>query len=203
MTAAPEIALDDSHTYRVNGIVVPGVTQVLAQVEPFAGIPPAVLEYAAERGRAVHLATQLWDDYDLDESVLDPVIKPYLAAWIQFRQDTGFVVSQAELIVYSDRHRFCGMLDRKGLLYGEPCILDIKAVAVISPVTALQTAAYAEASRTDRRAKSPRRAAVQLRPDGTFRWAEFEDKTDLSVFLSLLQLWSWRKTHLKEITNGT
>lgn len=198
----PDVTLDESHVYRVNGVIVPGVTTVLSQIDTYEGIPESTLEYASERGQAVHRATQLWDEDDLDLATVDPIIKPYLDAWVQFRGDTGFVVTAAEQIVYSERHRYCGTLDRQGLLDGEPCVVDIKAVAVVSPVTALQTAAYCEAARTDRRLKGARRAAVQLRRDGTYRWTEYDQGTDLSVFLSLLQLWNWRKIHLKETTNG-
>ena len=196
VTTQPNIDLDDSHTYRVNGMIVPGVTQVLAQIETYAGIPPSTLEYARERGQAVHLATQLWDEGDLDTQTLDPVVGPYLSAWIQFLADTGFGVTEIETRVYSDYPRYCGTLDRVGFLQGDHCVIDIKAVAAISPLTGLQTAAYAGAWRTDKRMKLPRRAAVQLRPDGTYRWEEHSDKTDLSVFISLLQLWNWRKIHL-------
>jgi hypothetical protein len=198
VTTQPDINLDASHVYRVGGLVVPGVTSVLGQVDTLGGIPAAALEYARERGVAVHLATQLHDEGDLDWSSLDETIEPYVLAWVQFLKDTEFEVTEIEKLVYSDRHRYCGTLDRKGLLYGEPTVLDIKCVAVLSPVTGLQTAAYAEADRPNQRTKAARRAAVQLKPDGTYRWQEYTEKTDFSVFLSLLQLANWRATHLKE-----
>lgn len=54
--------LDDCHTYLVDGVIVPSVTQVLKL--KFGGkynnVPRNVLNLAAEKGTAVHEAIQAW-----------------------------------------------------------------------------------------------------------------------------------------------
>ena len=55
------------HIYRFDGQRVPSVTQILEPLIDYSGVPNGVLQYAADRGTAVHLATEFYDDGDLDE----------------------------------------------------------------------------------------------------------------------------------------
>ena len=50
--------IESSHTYLVNGIIVPSVTQIMKgdSDNVYNGIPSHILEKAAERGTAVHKA---------------------------------------------------------------------------------------------------------------------------------------------------
>jgi len=185
----------EPHTYTYDGVVVPSVTQVL----PSPIVPTTHMqldmEYARQRGQAVHLATELYDLGDLDEDSMDPVIVPYLDAWEKFLIDSDFHVSDIEARVYSERNRYAGTLDRSGTINGGKAILDIKAVHKLSPTTGLQTAAYEDAYRKDRRCKPARRFAVQLKPDGAYVMREYTDTSDLSVFLSYLQIHNWEQTY--------
>ena len=44
-------------------------------------------QYAMDRGTAIHEATALDDKGDLDESTVDPAVKPYLDGWRLFRRE--------------------------------------------------------------------------------------------------------------------
>jgi len=83
-------SLDEStgqrkHEYRFNGRLVPSATQIMKAVgmDPYFGDNAE----AKERGRLVHLTCQLYDEDDLNEATLDPVLAGYLAGWKQFRKD--------------------------------------------------------------------------------------------------------------------
>ena len=182
----------ENHEYRVGGLKVPNVTRILESQESYEGIKPSVLEYASDRGTKVHQATEIYDEGDLDEDSLDEALWGYVAAWKLFRADTGVEIKAAEIIVYSARYGYAGMIDRLVNLNGEDGVLDIKCVAALSPVTALQTVAYAEALRTDRRQRLLNRYALQLRKDGTYHLKRYKDRGDLSAFLSALTLYNWR-----------
>lgn len=195
MALPPDFTFDaEAHVYARSGQAIPGVTDVIQQLENFAGIPASTLEYASARGRAVHLATQLWDEGDLDEEALDPVIAPYLQAWKRFRSETLFTFDSIETIVYNQTWDFAGTLDRAGYYSGYGAILDIKTVAQLSPVTGVQLAAYDLAHRTSYQDER-RRFACQLRPDGTYRLREYEDSEDVHTFLAALVLHRWRLKH--------
>lgn len=180
-----------THTYRHNGVVVPSVTQILAPLyDGLQHIRPDVLAAAGERGTAVHLACELDDEDDLDESTLDPVLVPYLDAWRLFKQQKKVRILAIEARVFHSALRYAGTLDRDIEMDEEPGILDLKATAVMSPITGPQTAAYAHCTPGKRR-----RFGLQLRKDGTYRLTEFKDPSDLTCFMSLLNIHNWRLRH--------
>lgn len=188
-----------THTYRVDGHMVPHVTGIIAAVESFYGVPPATLEFASERGRAVHLACELLDQNDLDESSIDPEVAPYLAAYRAFIEDAKPEWSAIEKPVYCVRYRYAGTLDRVGILRGlkgsPQAVVDIKCVAGLSPATGLQLAAYEAADRNDQRKAIRARYALQLRPDGTYRLVPYDEPTDYAVFLAQLTVSNWCARH--------
>lgn len=177
------------HRYRVNGVVVPSVTEILR----FSGLSDISWfdEYSAWRGTAVHLACQLDDEHDLDPASVDETVKPYLEAWQKFKAHMCFVSLGNEVM----RHRklngmpFAGTPDRVGVLGALRCVLDIKSGAV-RPETAIQLAAYTHL--TD----CLHRVAVSLSPDGNYHLKIFpiaERLRDLNRFQGALANWYWRK----------
>lgn len=191
MTAPAMPLLDfdpESHTYRFDGRVVPSVTQILRPVGfDYSAVPPATLDYAAQRGTAVHSATEFFDDGDLDEDSLDLEILPYVEAWRRFREESGFQVFRSEVRVYSQRHGFAGTFDCLGVLGRQLAIVEKKTTAVLHPSTAIQVSAYMrafnEGKPRDEQAK--RCYSVWLRRDGTFRLDEHDPETHWGAFLAL------------------
>jgi len=191
-----------THAYTWNGAPVVNVTRICGMLNSYAGIPADVLARAADRGDAVHFATELYDEDDLDLSSLPSEVSGYVAGWIRFREDTGFRPSHSEQRVYSERYRFAGTLDRVGSFHGlkavrpsDACIVDIKATATLMPVVGPQTAAYAQAFEETCGIKAKHRFAVQLKPDGTYNLEKLTEPADLSVFLSALSVYAWRARH--------
>lgn len=180
-----------SHTYHFGGQVVPGVTSILSPLTDFSRVPPAVLEAAANFGKAVHRACELDDLNELDEDALDPALAPYLHAWRKFSAEHDVQWDKIEQPVYHATLRYAGTPDRLGLVKGSRAVVDIKSTAQLYPAVGPQLSAYANAE------KEPyaERLAVQLKADGTYVAKAYKDPTDWPVFASLLTLRTWCKQH--------
>lgn len=190
MTTAtiPGLTFDpEPHVYRFNGDVIPSVTQILEPLIDYGSVPGAILDHAAQRGTAVHLATEFYDDDDLDEATIDPEILPYVEAWRTFREESGFAVLQSEVRVYSARHRYAGTVDTIGLLDGRLAMVEKKTTAILHPATAVQVTAYGRAYNEivgpGERVRSIH--SVHLRRDGTYRFDEYDSGTHWGMFLAL------------------
>lgn len=192
---------EEAHAYSWNGKSVPSVTQILSPLYNFDMVSKEVLAAKSYLGTCVHLATELYDQGDLDEDALAPEIRPYLDAWIKFRHEAGFEPLRIEARVFHPIHQYAGTLDRTGYCGDSFEMVDIKTCAAVDPAAGVQTAAYCEAYvktfPTD--PKPTRRRIVQLRPDGTYRAPYMEDKNDWPTFLSLLTIHNYIKRHGKSV----
>lgn len=194
-----ELTLDEAtHTYRLGDRVLPSVTQITATIAPLFGIPREVLEAKADLGTAVHLATQFYDEGDLDADSLPELVGPYFRAYAKFLRESDARWTHIESRVCAPELGYAGTLDRVGFLPGlrgvkptAPCLVDLKATYRIAPIYGVQTALYARAFDGDVK----HRFALQLKPDGTYRLEEFRDPSDLSVGLAALTLMQWRARH--------
>lgn len=177
----------DGHVYRYRGKAVPSVTQILEPLQLLDGARPEDLEYARERGSAVHLACHLYNMDTLDEAALDPVLLPYLLGWKDFLTDTGFEITASEQPIFNRGLGYAGTPDFVGNYAGTTWVGDIKSGAVPSTVGA-QLAAYQHAL-----AKRPRRRmCVQLLGDGRYKIIEQKDLGDMSIFISALNIHNFR-----------
>lgn len=179
-----------SHVYRFMGDVVPGVTQVLKPLCNFDRVPREVLEAKAELGRQVHYACQLFDEDDLDETSIGPEVQPYLNAWHKFRHDTGCQVLAIEKRVFEPMFLYAGTLDRVLAFKGAKWLVDLKTCFTTPMAAGPQTAAYLRALGDT---SVTHRAALRLRPDGTYRLDQLSGADDWSVFVSCLTLWRFKE----------
>lgn len=189
----------DKHEYKLDGVVVPSVTSVIKFLDDYSGVPQDVMQYTSVRGRAVHLATALDDQDNLDYATVDDVVFPYLDAWRSFRRDTGFKPTHIERFVYSTKYKYAGTLDRIGTIGTTrsstvKCLIDIKTCAVVMPSAGPQTAAYLTAANEclDVSSKTMLRYVVQLRNDGSYVLHRKPSALDSGIFFSALRLHNWR-----------
>lgn len=187
---------EPSHTYTVDGARVPSVTQVLAACYDFSHVPPGVLAAKGELGTAVHAACELDDADDLDEESVHEAVRPYLDAYRLFKTHKCTHVIATEKIVHHPVHQYAGKLDLLTEFDGARWLVDWKTPLVISPAVALQTAAYA-AALPDAYSGPWKRAALQLKNDGTYRLHEFGDPNDFAVFVSFLNCHRWKEGNIK------
>lgn len=174
-----------THTYRDERGVVPGVTQILRPLVDFSRVPRDVLAAKADLGTRVHLACELDDDDDLDEASVQDDVAPYLAAYRRFRAESRAQVLASEQQVYSAPHRYAGTLDRVLLLDGAHVLVDLKTCITTPSSAGPQTAAYLHALASP---TVTRRAALRLRPDGTYRLDPLTDPNDWPTFLGCLAI---------------
>ena len=162
------------------------VSEVLA----IAGLtdPSFFTDRGSERGTAAHATCALDDIGDLDETSVDPIVAPYLAAWRKFRSEMKPEILAVEEPVESVAMGFCtGGIDRRVMLDGRETILDIKTGSPL-PEHAIQLAAYC--------LLFPRimaRGCVYLRDDGSYQIRMFHDRKDFAVFKAALTVAAWKK----------
>lgn len=188
-----------SHTYRLDGKVVPGVTSVLksAGLIDYSMIPQDVLQAAAWRGTAVHLALELLDYGKLDRSSVDATLEGYVVAYERFCLESGFVPGHIEHRVFHPIHRYAGTLDRTGMLGGSLTVLDFKTGLVV-PAHGLQLAGYANCLVMPRRF---RRIALQLNGDGTYKVHEYplgSMSRDIDLFLAALSCYQFKSVKQRD-----
>jgi hypothetical protein len=146
---------------------------------------PDKLATAGDRGRKVHEATEQLDNGLLDREQLDPALEPYVRAYEAWLEMTGFEPLHIERIVYHERFRYAGRLDRVGWIGRGKWVVDIK-TGLLLDGHANQTAAYLA---TLPHPLTYDRMLVQLRDDGTFHIATPEKSsyyTHLAEFLTAL-----------------
>lgn len=181
----------DAHRYRLHGVELPSVTQVLSPYSGLEFVDPVVLRAAADFGNHVHAAVHLHNEERLDWSALDPALMPYVQAWQRFLDDTGAVVLRSEQRVVSARFGYAGTLDTL-LAWGPRDVLtDVKSTSGVPRTVGPQTAAYAEAWRemTGRRVRD--RYCVHLKPDARYALHKLDNPRDWSVFQAALTIHQW------------
>jgi hypothetical protein len=187
---------EKDHSYRLDGVIVPSVTQVLKDISSFS-FDTDIMARAAAFGTAVHKSCELYDKDDLDVDSLDVSLRPYLDSWIKFKKETGFIPSMIEARVFSEKYRYAGTLDRVGVMQGKEVLIDIK-TGVPVPSIGLQLAGYEIAAKETFSdfdfPKTIRRAACFLSATG-YKLKEYKDNNDHAIFLSYLNIYNWRNKH--------
>lgn len=193
-----------AHEYRLDGKRLPSVTQILRPLAPdFSAIPPAILERKRALGTAVHLACELDDLGELDESSLDEEVAGYLAGWRKFKADQCVTVLLNEKRLYHPRLGYAGTLDRFLRTDRDPWLIDLKTAIDPAPVYGPQLAAYQElltANADDLEhpvlCRGPmRRASLHLDGEGRYRLHEFRNPNDWPAFMACLTLSQWKETN--------
>lgn len=119
----------EKHEYKVDGKVVPSVTDILSLIGGYSGIPTDILNRAKERGTAVHEITEFIDyGYDLDEMEVPYEYLGYAIAYQKFINDYKPNWYGIESMTYGeiDGLGYCGTIDRYGVVMGNNAIVDIK-----------------------------------------------------------------------------
>lgn len=195
---------EKKHLYQIDGQKVKSVTQILKEEGfiDFSKVPAAILDAAANFGRAVHKATALYDSDDLDYSTLDKELEPYLDGWIKFKKDTGITFSDIETPIASKRLMLAGTPDRnRAIFHDKLTIVEIKSVTVFSRAIALQLAGYELIENEGKKVKDKikQKVGVRLKGDGDY---ELTPKTyfspyDTNIFLGALLGNRWKEENLR------
>ncbi len=205
-----DIQFDEAtHSYSVGNERWSSVTQIISPLHILDGIPLAALQAAADFGRNVHAATDLFDKGILDEEALDPHLEPYLAGWKSFLRDSGVVVLASEVRVSHRLLKVAGTLDKltrwKRFKKQFRCILDVKSGAQIHWTVGLQTAGYRELYLDTYGLLDPEtgeplsttRLCVHLKPEGIYKLHVLDDSRDRNDFISAVNFHNMRTRRRK------
>lgn len=183
-----------THTYRIDGIVVPSVTQCLEPCHDFRFVKSEDLERAQKMGRKIHRTVELFELGRLNVDTLHPVLKAHLDQWIKAKEFLGYKVISTERTVHSVRHQVAGTMD---LLVedgdGKRGIIDIKSGNYYA-AHELQTAGYKLLAKEEGIVDNDCfRGCLYLSED------EFNAKfhtgiNDEVVFVSLLNYTRWKRS---------
>ncbi|MBQ8797199.1 MAG: hypothetical protein IJZ56_03275 [Oscillospiraceae bacterium] len=139
------------------------------------------MEAAADRGTAVHLATEILDKTGNAEISDD--YAPYLEAYAAFRREHD---AQWELIEHPDyhpAHRYAGTIDRYGMVDGAKTLLDIKTTyTVYKPLCGASLNLYR--MMLEARQKGVERLMIlHLKKDGTYKLINiaFDDAVPMAL----------------------
>ncbi len=190
-----------AHAYSVDGVDYPSITKVIEAcgLVDYSMLSQEDLRFYQDRGTALHNATWYSDEGDLNASTMDDFeVKPRLQAWLKFRRDLPFRTLLIEKRMYDPIYGFAGTPDRVvEFPDGRRGVIELKTGAIQKAV-ALQTAAQVKLVR-EKNETTLRRLAVHLKADGEYSCREFHVRdypADLSVFLSALSCYKWRKANL-------
>lgn len=192
-----------THTYtlRPSGIVLPSVSEIIAPLRDLSSIPKARLDFARDRGKAVHKACELLDLGTLDVDDLDEQLVPYVQAWGQFMRDFQPVWTDIERADYHETLLYAGTPDRggrtsireengrkfeTGVLYRIK--VDAKATFALDPAVQVQLSGY---DLMDENGPADELWSVRLQKNGTYE--RKVHKAAHSTFLSCLNIFNWRR----------
>jgi hypothetical protein len=185
----------DTHTYTLDGMPLPGVTGVLADVGliDYTGAPEEALHRGMERGSLIHAAIYADIENDLDESSVPPEYMGFLEASRAARAGLQVVPLQVEVPAYHPDMLYAGTPDliAAATLGGrrvENVVIDWKSGKAPSWVR-YQLAAYASFFPNP---GSYTRLCVELHADATYRIeplkvADF--RRDWNVFQAALTIY--------------
>jgi hypothetical protein len=144
------------------------------------------------RGDFVHLACRMLDDDELNEATVDEAIRPYLDAYRAFVRTAKPEWTYIEHRVFDAVLGYAGTLDRAGVVGGHRLLVDLKSGGIY-PSVGPQTAAY---RRCLPEPHTWKRAALQLKEDGSYVLHQLTDRSDEDTFLAALRLHQWKQRHL-------
>lgn len=192
----------EKHEYRWDGVRVPNVTSIIAPLTDYSRIPLDVLERAKSEGRAIHKMIELAVKGILDDEDLPEWLRGRHRAWLRFLAESGFEPIVSEHQMYHPQLGYAGTCDLVGLMRNlkkvKGCaMVDVKRSLYGGPAIGLQTGAYTKVW-NDTEPKDMRvtnRFALVLNDNSTYKLPEFDDASDVGVFLGQLAINRWREKH--------
>ena len=172
---------ETTHTYTLDGVVIPSVTEICAPITCGKYPPVGVVQQAAARGTRVHELCALYDMDALPDEI-EAGLVGYVKAWAAFCRDYKPVWTHIEFPLYGEidpGQPFAGTLDRIGEIDGRTRVVDIKTTASLDRPAKValcaQTCGYEWlVDLNDIDALSGRGMGIQLFADGNYRvhWSD-------------------------------
>lgn len=191
---------EERHEYRIDGRLVPSVTQIIKPVQRELGGSEDTLDYKRQIGKALDSAITIHErGEEIDPDSLDAAVAPFFSAWLKFKAETGFRVLLNQPMVYSRKLRFAGTADLFGTRMPGTAtpdeLVDTKCVWTMDPATAIQTAGYSLAAIESLGIRVKKRGGLQLLRDGSYRYFPYTNPNDEQVFKACLSINAWKGLH--------
>ena len=127
--------IEESHTYILNGEIIPSVTQILQDLFPlkYDGVPQEILDNKAEYGTQLHKFIEIIEKKKPKKPLA--YIKRYykpniyqeesLKDYLKIKDKYKIKITDSEKRI-SYEYKYAGTLDLKGYVNGKSAIIDIK-----------------------------------------------------------------------------
>ena len=142
-----ELTFDDAkHIYRLNGIIIPSVTQVMKPLsdETYRDVDAKVLRRAAGKGTAVHNAIENYLSFGIED--IEPEHAGYFTAFLRWFSEYNPQVIAAEYRLYHKFMGYAGTADLICIINGRLYVIDYKTTQRIEEMLVkVQLKAYSQA----------------------------------------------------------
>lgn len=177
---------EKDHVYILDGERLPCVSDLCRFIsrDIYKETPVWMMEAAAERGTAVHKATE---ELDKTKGVcVDDEYAPYVQAYAKFLHEHDVVWELSEHSLWHPQHRYAGTIDRYGTVDGLKTLVDLKTTyRVHKPLCTASLNLYRMLLEARGRAVE-RLMILHLKKDGTYSWVPIS--IDNAVPMALLTL---------------
>lgn len=185
---------DAKHIYRLNGIIVPSVTQVMQPLsdETYRDVEAKVLRRAAGKGTAVHNAIENYLTFGIED--IEPEHAGYFTAFLRWFDEYKPQVIGKEYRLYHKFMAYAGTADLICIIGGRLYVIDYKTTQRIEEMLVkVQLKAYSQALAS--LGVEPQRAAsLHLKKDGTFDFQTHDGGAESwQVFSSLLTVLRYKQ----------
>lgn len=186
----PELTFEEKcHVYRLNGQIIPSVTTLMKPIQEkvYGGVDPMILEKAANRGHAIHNATENFVQYGIED--IEPGYEGYLAGFIKWWEARKPKVVATERRVYHKVLRYAGTSDLLAIINGRLTLIDYKSSSqVYEKLCDVQLEGYDRAYESHG-VKIEDRLILHLGRDGRYQEIPFYRNTkSWSVFSALMTI---------------
>ena len=119
-----------SHTYTVNGKVLPSVSEIVGRIMPgqYDSIPEYILNIAAEFGTEVHSMIEVYNEFDMYLPAEDERKNHCLDEWIKLKD--GIKIKSSEMRVHY-KDIYAGTFDALAEIDGKLVLMDYKTTSKV------------------------------------------------------------------------
>jgi hypothetical protein len=186
--------IEETHLYKVNGRSIPSVSSILKPIsnQIYGDIDKAVLARAAERGREIHFAIEVFDETGAE--IISEENRGYFNGYKKFRAEYPELVPVvSEYRVYHPALWYAGTLDKifKNKATGSLVLADFKSSATVErALLTPQLTGYKTACEAHGMAISEC-CGIHLKASGEYEKIVIEP--DFDIFVSLITIKNYIK----------
>lgn len=149
-----------------------------------------VKEAAADIGTEIHDWISHWIKDNKLEMPEDEKVVNGITAFLKFQKEHKIKWLESEIVVYSKKYHYAGILDAIGEMDGKLTLFDFKSSSGVYPEMYFQVAGYQIAREEETKKKFDNRVIVRFgKEDGEFEVVDLgKDGEDKKAFLACLQL---------------